>query len=454
MRKTALALLSLLTLLLTLTAGCTAPAAASPGSLPAPCARFVARYGGAGVFGLVLWVTPPNNQGERLAYLYAGVLHCPAQGEPAFAPLGERLLAEPVETPPPIAEAIAPWVRRHGGEAIFGPPLSPPRYNQTRGRWEQVFRNLVVAWSEDQPPHLLPLGALACGAPCLQSFQGDQAWLPEPVATLPAAVAATLVQLGGLEVSGPLLRPPFAAPQSDALLFVFRNLVLAYHPDTRQAAPWPVVRLYGLGHADPPIPFQQWPNHTFFTVDAEQTLGYPLPAPFAAFLEQRGGLDFLCGQPISLPRLAPDGHLEQWCENIGLYTPTDTWAVRLRPVGEAFLTWLQEHPQPTPIPSNLRVFVHAPSRVALNETVTWQVDLRTDLPDPQPVPNHPVRLEVPDLAYFAQAVTDAQGRATFTLTLDNPALVGRNLRYRACALDPGSQSVLACSEEFVLLVWR
>ncbi len=408
------------------------------------CADFYERYGGEAFFGPPLAPATPLEHGRFRQTFANAELLCDAQGGAQLVPLGAMLIPAEAAPPSQADPHIAAWVEAHGGQMLFGRPLTRLRYNRPRQRWEQHFENLGVALGADGVPHLLPYGSIA--------WEGQIGptnaiiSVSRGMGAFPAPFYPLLRALGGLSVVGQPLTPPYLNWHSGAYEIAFQNAVLGL-PFERlytQVQVQPVVSTYHLGFTSPPTERQEDPFLRFWPT-GPGVLGYHIPLPFMTYLQQHGGAALLCGAPISERRVAPDGMYEQWCTNIGLAYNPHTQTTFLRPVGERFVE--QVYPQvsalPQPVPGGPQAKIYLPKQTKLGSTLTITV-VALD-PQGNPVPNQKVILFPPAQALPQATLTNSRGVGIFQVLLDAPTLSGAQI-FQACLwLGPGQANCQAKS---------
>jgi hypothetical protein len=226
----------------------------------------------------------------------------------------------------PVDAQLETFWQDHGGLATFGPPLQAAQLegsvmHQVMLNGELVFDSRAQGGS---PVYLAPLGTRLGLAQPAESPPSDPGarYFELTGHTLFVGFSQAFDELGGLAVVG----PPIAEVSFPNGLVVqyFENLGL-YRDQA--AAPADVHLLaYGLAALNdaalqPPAGFQA-------VLPPELR-----PRPFAPFLDRYGG-EAVFGQPLSDPRLASDGSLEQVYQGAVLYAPQNRPAdVMLRPLG-------------------------------------------------------------------------------------------------------------------------
>ncbi|HID85314.1 MAG TPA: hypothetical protein EYH28_03400 [Anaerolineaceae bacterium] len=425
------------------------PSQATPGMAIAPeCRDFYQKHGGMTFFGPPLEGPIAVADGKIQTFANARFL-CTSQGKVYLVPLGAALI--PADDPPPAKAdpLFAAWVEAHGGLALFGPPRTAIRRNEAQKRWEQHFRYLGVALNDGAAaPTLLPYGQL------IWETEKQGAAIPgTSTLTFPAPFYRLFQQIGGMDVLGVPLTGPYLNRRTGdyEMVFTYGVVGLTLNSGYTQALILPIVRDWGNQLGISPDPLTQpvsSPQLRFFHV--RDGLGYNLPLPFFAFLENHGGMGVLCGQPITEYRWGKDGQIEQWCTNIGLvWLQQGQPHIGLRPIGVTYkrLVTPQVSSLPGPNPA-FTLNIHAPSEVRLDETFPLQVTVTTA--QGQPLAGArlilaPIGRQSPETAQ-----TDAQGQATFTLKPQGLDAVGAQI-YRVCLWQNG-EGVVACQPTQVLVL--
>ena len=411
------------------------------------CAPFYERYGGVAFFGPPLGEAVRTSDGDHQVFANAELFCTPT--EVHLAPLGAVLMLPDPDPPSQPDPLFAEWINQHGGLALFGPPLTAVRRNEAQRRWEQHFRNLGVAlYDGETQPVLLPYGQLAW-----EKGQTSNAIPANP--SLPGAFPEPLVdlfrQIGGVEILGtPLTSLYLNRETGDAeLIFTYAVAGITRQSGYTVARLLPVVQRYSLAHIDPalaqPTTPDPDPRLRFWQTDPQQGKGYNFLEPFYNFLQQHGGVPVLCGQPISERQWGADGHIEQWCTQVGLWLK-DNGAVGLRPVGQWYLD--QVYPRVSafpPLPQGVTLNVQVPNDLKVGQTLLIRVTVQGISPSGLSLVLLPPGNTVPQLA-----TPDAQGNAEFSLLVNDPGLVGSQILH-LCLL-PDGQGLLGCQSVSILVL--
>jgi hypothetical protein len=226
----------------------------------------------------------------------------------------------------PVDSKLEAFWQDHGGLATLGPPLKEAYLQGTV--LHQVMLNGELVFDSRAPGgrqvYLAPLGShlgLAQPAAPPPPDQGAR-YFDSTGHTLFVGFSQAFDELGGLAVVGaPIAEVSFPG---GLVIQYFGNL--GFYRD-QAAAPADVHLLaYGLASITD-AGFQPPPG---FPAVLPPDLR---PRPFAPFLDRFGG-EAVFGQPLSDPRPATDGSLEQVYRGAVLYAPRDRPAeVKLRPVG-------------------------------------------------------------------------------------------------------------------------
>jgi hypothetical protein len=148
----------------------------SPIDIVSPTDQFVAEHGGAAVFGDK--VSAPARAGDRVLQCYQNACLVWTTEQVTLVPLGGRNAPQvaPVEPPPPCDDvwycpetghsvilAFKDFYLKHGGEAVFGKPLT--EFMRDGEGWVQWFENVSFEWHPDRPDgervQLTPLGEIS-----------------------------------------------------------------------------------------------------------------------------------------------------------------------------------------------------------------------------------------------------------------------------------------------------
>ena len=419
--------------------------ATTPGLPVAPeCQGFYKSHGGAAFFGPPLESAIPVSGGVKQTFQNARFF-CAANGQVELLPLGTILVAQDptASTADPL---FAAWVEEHGGTALFGKPLTRPQRNGALQRWEQYFENLGVALIDGtQEPVLLPYGQL------VWEIEHQSNAIPQTAfPTFPPPFYTLFQQIGGQEVLGKALGPPYLNRITGNYEIVFTNGVvgLTRQSGYTQATLLPIVHDWGdrLGIQPDPLATPE-PNLHF--IHLEQGRGHNMPQPFFQFLEQHGGLGVLCGVPLTERRWADETQQQivQWCSNVGLFGPTPEGGVGLLPIGEKYQKVITPEVSALPEDQNIKFTVEAPKTVRLGQGLSIHAVLTT--PQGQPIANRPVILvpfghQAPQLT-----TTDHKGEVWFSLRAQAIDMVGAPI-YRLCLWEENA-GVVACHSGSLLI---
>jgi hypothetical protein len=148
----------------------------SPIDIVSPTDEFITEHGGTAVFGDK--VSPPVRAGDQVLQCYQSACLVWTTEGVKLVPLGARNAPQalPIEPPPPSEDmwycaetghsvilAFKDFYFQHGGEAVFGKPLT--EFIPDGESWVQWFENVSFEWHPDRPDgervQLTPLGEIS-----------------------------------------------------------------------------------------------------------------------------------------------------------------------------------------------------------------------------------------------------------------------------------------------------
>ena len=198
---------------------------------------------------------------------------------------------------------------------FIGDPITPIRYNETRGGIEQYFENLGLYQLATDPPHevkLMYYGAWMCGEACEAELPLEKA--PETPASITDSAFAALTRLG-TSFSGQPLSSSYEALDG-AYEQIFENIVVISDPTKPGGiALRPITAMVGIG------------------VNTGKT--FDVPRQFHRFITDHSGYEFT-GAAVTEYTQQNSGNYRQCFTNICLdYFPNypEELQVQLTPLG-------------------------------------------------------------------------------------------------------------------------
>ncbi len=272
----------------------------------------------------------------------------PSAGE--LAPLGLDLGVLEVAVPPPdddflhyvdghvIDPAFFPYYERLGGNRLFGPPLTEPRYNPRKKRVEQYFQNLGFYRAEDQPESsvgLLSYGAWKCGTSCSEVPISSPESEVEPPSPVHPNFRKAVERLG-LHFTGFALGPAYIT-EDGSNEQIFENMILAINPGSgNRVSLRPIPVTLGIP-VEPPV--EPSVDDGLFFYPLQDGFGHNVPQYFLDYLAIHGGLD-ASGPPITELVQISNGVMRQCFANLCLERHLyETIPMRIRPTPLGFLFW-------------------------------------------------------------------------------------------------------------------
>ncbi len=392
----------------------------------------------------------------------------PAASKFRFAPLGlDMAVAEPPVPRP--EDPNLPYLEGHTilpefyllyqqlGAKTVGKPLTEPRFNIIRRRYEQYFENLGFYRLEGTPEvHLLAYGAWACDGKCSPDRPGSDAAIDIQSYIDPAF--QDFVDKIGIDFTGFALADA-GMNSSGQWEQILENVVLVSDSpeDNGNVRILPLSRLVTVKE-EAPKPSSQSPDMHFFSVG--DNLGYDIPLFFWEYIESHGGITY-SGAPITHYSFLMNNIDHQCFTNLCLmYNASASRGSRVRPepLGYAYnqlteqsraksLQDPSQNLQPTPPQTDpsgqdksnrdeisLRIWQRSP---ILNQNQGQEIEVWVEK-NGQPLAGEVVELTVTppnsQEQHFLMPATDASGKSSYKFP-NFDALNGAIIPYKACVAD-------------------
>ncbi|MBC8506209.1 MAG: hypothetical protein ISR58_20085 [Anaerolineales bacterium] len=360
----------------------------------------------------------------------------------SLAPIGRQMgVADP------LSNSVSPGGHDiyHGFLPIYetlsqfiGDPITPIRYNETRGRIEQYFENLGLYQLETDPPHIAHLmyyGAWMCDEACSAELPLEKT--PDIPSSITEPVFAALSRIGTL-FSGKPLSPPHEALDG-VYEQIFENIVVI--SDTSKPggiALRPITAMVGI----------------------EVILGkeYVVPEQFHQFIMAHSGYEFT-GEAVSAYEQHSKDNYRQCFTNICLdYFPNhpEELQVKPTPLGYEYLMKFYPGESNIGISDSFEKSIHiitsegysviAPDVSQLISVYVFE----EDLPKGDVIPTLTLTLPGGELqSHIFEATRASDGYSTISLNpIDAPQ--GTRIDYQVCI--PFNNGKQACVQDF-FLIW-
>lgn len=408
----------------------------------------------------------------------------PAANKFRFVPLGLEMAVAESPVPRPDDPNL-PYLEGHTilpefyllyqqlGPKTVGKPLTEPRYNIIRRRYEQFFENLGFYRLEGSPDvHLLAYGAWACDGKCSPTRPESGAMIDIQSYIDPAF--QDFVEKIGIDFTGFALANAATNPSGEWEQVLENVVLISDSPDDRDN-----IRLAALSKlvnmaVENPKPASQAPNMFFYAV--AENLGYDIPLYFWEYIESHGGITF-SGAPVTHYSNLMNGIDHQCFTNLCLmYDAAAVGGRRVRPepIGYAYKFLNKADPGQTSGDPTLNQHPTAQATTRQDQTQTSQdeIVLRIRQGSPvldqnegqqievwvenngEPIAGQVVELTVnpPNLPEqrFLMPATDQSGKSVFVLP-PFEVMNGAIIPYKACLMVEAERSF--CVAE-IFVIWN